>query len=122
MKKILIVDDSKMARNYHAYVLKNAGYRVIEAIDGADALEKLFSNPDISCIITDLNMPNMDGLTFIKKVREKEEFKKIPIIIVTTLDENYDKSEGFKAGANYYLIKPTKPSTLISTIKLLLKD
>lgn len=116
--KILIVDDSKITRDYHAYILRKAGYEVIDAIDGAHALEILHINPDVRCIITDLNMPNMDGLTFIKKVREIPELKDIPIIIVTTLDEDADKKAGFQAGANFYLVKPTKPEDLITSIQL----
>lgn len=119
--KILIVDDSKIVRDYHAYILRKAGFEVVEAFDGAHALEVLYSNSDIKCIITDLNMPNMDGLTFIKKIRQLDEYKNIPIIIVTTLDEEVDRKAGFSAGANFYVVKPAKPEDLITSIKLLLE-
>ena len=119
--KILIVDDSSMTRNFHAYVLRSAGHEVISAIDGADALEKLYIEADIDCVLTDINMPNMDGFTLIKKIRQNEEFKDIPIIIVSTLDQASDKRKGFEAGANFYLVKPVKPAVLIETLRMVLK-
>ena len=117
-KTILIVDDSQMTRDFHAYVLRAAGFSVINAIDGADALEKLYANPDVACIITDLNMPNMDGLMMIKRIREDEEFKDLPIIIVTTLNESQDKEKGYEAGANFYIVKPADPKILVESIKM----
>lgn len=119
--KILIVDDSKIVRNYHAGILRKAGFEVIEAFDGAHALDLLMLNEDITCVITDLNMPNMDGITLIKKIRQMEEYKNIPIIIVTTLDEEIDRKAGFMAGANFYVVKPAKPEELITSVNLLLE-
>lgn len=119
--KILIVDDSRVVRDYHAYILRKAGFQVIEALDGAHALEVLLQNPDVVCVITDLNMPNLDGLSFIKRVRSMEEFKSVPIIIVTTLDEETDKKAGFSAGANFYIVKPAKPEDLLTSVRLVLQ-
>ncbi len=120
-KKILIVDDSEMIRNYHAYALKSAGFEVISAVNGADAMEILYQNP-IDLIITDINMPVMDGYTFIENVRKEEEYKDIPIIIISTEDEASDKKRGFEAGANLYIIKPVEPNNLIENVKILLGE
>jgi two-component system chemotaxis response regulator CheY len=119
-KKILIVDDSEMVRNYHYYILKNAGFAVISAIDGADGLEKVFGMPGIDLIVTDINMPNMDGYTMVERIRENKEFEDIPIIIISTESEAHDKQRGFDAGADVYIVKPIDPNTLIENIKLLL--
>ncbi len=120
-KAVLIVDDSEMVRNFHAYILKSAGFNVISAVDGADALEKLYMN-DIELVLTDINMPNMDGYTLIEKIRDDEEFEDLPIIIISTEDEAKDKQRGFDAGANIYIVKPTDPSKLIENVKLLLEE
>ncbi len=118
--KILIVDDSEMVRSYHYYILKNAGFEVISAIDGADGLEKLFMNPDTSLILSDINMPNMDGYTMIEKIREEADFENIPIIIISTEDEASDKQKGYDVGADVYIVKPIDPNVLIENVKLLI--
>jgi two-component system, chemotaxis family, chemotaxis protein CheY len=118
--KVLIVDDSEMIRNYYYYILKNAGFDVISAIDGADGLEKLFKAPAVDLILCDINMPNMDGYTMIEKVRQDEQFEKIPIIIISTEEEASDKQRGFDAGADIYIVKPIEPNILIENIKLLI--
>ena len=100
MKKVLICDDSEMVRNFHYYILKTAGFEVISAIDGADGLEKLWLNKDIGLVITDINMPNMDGYSMIEKIRMEDEFEDIPIIIISTEDQLKDKQKGYDAGAN----------------------
>ncbi len=119
-KKILIVDDSEMVRNYHYYILKNAGFAVVSAIDGADGLEKMFQIPGIDLIVTDINMPNMDGYTMVERIREHREFEKVPIVIISTESEAHDKQRGFDAGADVYIVKPIEPNALIENIKLLL--
>lgn len=119
--KILIIDDSEMIRNFHCYILKTAGFEVITAIDGADALEKIYgSDQDIHLIVTDINMPNMDGYTFIERLREDEQFEDLPIIIVSTEDELKDMERGYQAGANIYIVKPTEPDVLVENIRMLL--
>lgn len=119
--KILIVDDSEMIRNFHCYILKNAGFEVITAVDGADALEKLYgSEQQIDMAITDINMPNMDGYTFIERLREDNEYEDMPIVIVSTEDELKDMERGYQAGANVYIVKPTEPELLIENICMLL--
>ena len=119
-KKILIVDDSEMVRNYHYYILKNAGFIVLSAIDGADGLEKVYQFPDIDLIVTDINMPNMDGYSMVERIREDKALEDIPIVIISTESEAQDKQRGFDAGADVYIVKPIEPNALIENIKLLL--
>ncbi len=116
--RVLIVDDSEMVRNFHSYLLKEAGFEVRTAADGAEGLEVFLREP-FDLVITDINMPRMDGFTFIKRVRELD--KTVPIIIISTQDEAQDKQKGFDAGANVYLVKPTKPSVLVENIKFLIR-
>ncbi len=118
--KVLIVDDSKMTRNYHAYIIRSNGFLLEEAEDGYEALEKLVSD-NFDIILTDINMPRMDGYTFIRRVREMEEYKDIPIIIISTEDEAEDKKKGFEAGADFYIVKPVNPQKLIEAIKMLVE-
>ncbi len=118
--KVLIVDDSKMTRNFHAYILRSNGFLLQEAEDGFDGLEKLLTD-DFDIILTDINMPKMDGYTFIKRVREMDEYRDIPIIIISTEDEAEDKRKGFEAGADFYIVKPVNPEKLVETIKMLVK-
>ncbi|ADI02484.1 response regulator [Syntrophothermus lipocalidus] len=119
--KILVADDSEMIRNFHSYILKSAGFDVVTAVDGADALEKAYgSSAPWAVVITDINMPNLDGYALIEHLRGEPEFEDIPIIIVSTEDELKDKQRGFEAGANAYLVKPTDPATLIEMIKMLI--
>ena len=118
-KKVLIVDDSEMVRNFHSYILRDAGFEVRTAADGAEALEIFLKEP-FDLIITDINMPHMDGLTFIRRVRKMD--PRVPIIIISSMQEAIDKQQGFDAGANIYLIKPTLPKVLIENIKFLTKE
>ncbi|MCP4218367.1 MAG: response regulator transcription factor [bacterium] len=117
--KILIVDDSEMVRNYYYYILKTAGFDVISAIDGADGLEKLFNFPNTDLVVSDINMPAMDGYTMIERIREEDQFEELPIIIVSTEGEASDKQKGFNAGADVYIVKPIDPNILVENIKLL---
>ena len=119
-KKILIVDDSEMVRSFYYYVLKNAGFEVKSAMDGVDGLEKLLQNPDMELVITDINMPNMDGYSMIERIREDPQFETIPIIIISTEQEASDKQRGFDAGADIYVVKPVEPSVLIENVRILL--
>jgi two-component system chemotaxis response regulator CheY len=117
---VLIVDDSEMARNFHSYILKSEGFETISAVDGADALEKLYQLEKVDLVVTDINMPVMDGYTFVERIREDDQFEDLPIVIVSTEDEAKDKQRGFDAGANVYIVKPTEPEELVENIKLLL--
>ena len=118
-KKILIVDDSEFVRSYHSYILEQAHFQVITAVDGSDGLERLYTD---SCdlILTDINMSNMDGYEFIRRVRADGKFASLPIIIVSTESEGRDKSKGFDAGANLYIVKPCSPEMMVENIRMIL--
>ena len=118
-KTILIVDDSAFVRSYHSYILEQAHFRVITAVDGSDGLEKLFTNP-CDLVLTDINMSNMDGYEFIRRVRANAKYNAIPIIIVSTESETKDKTKGFEAGANLYIVKPTSPELMLENIRMIL--
>ena len=120
--KVLIVDDSNMTRNYHAYILRSAGFKIGEASDGYEALEKLLTD-EYDIVLSDINMPRMDGITFIKTVREQadEKIREIPIIIISTEDEAEDKRKGFEAGCDFYIVKPVNPEKLVKSIEMLVK-
>ena len=117
MKRVLVVDDSNVVRNFHMNILKSSGFQTEGASDGVEALEKALLN-QYDLILCDINMPNMDGLTFIAKYRQEE--KETPIIIMTTQEEAIHRQKGFAAGANLYLVKPVKPETLVVHIQMLL--
>jgi len=115
-KKILVVDDSATLRASVNYTLKEAGFETINAVNGADGLEKLNqamkSGEQIGMIISDINMPVMDGITFITEVK-KTPFKFTPILVLTTESQEEMKMKGKKAGASGWLVKPFKPEQLI---------
>lgn len=119
-KTILIVDDSATLRASVNFVLSDAEYTVIQAKDGSDALIRLSElksdNIKVDMIITDINMPNMDGIVFIKEVK-KSDFKFVPILVLTTESENAKKMEGKAAGASGWLVKPFKPEQLLWVVK-----
>ncbi len=110
--RILAVDDSATMRRIIVNTLKRAGFEdVVEATDGKDALAKLASE-SVNFIITDWNMPEMDGLSFVKTVRSDPALKDIPILMVTTRSVKDDIIEAMKAGVNNYIVKPFTPQTL----------
>ena len=118
-KIILIVDDSEFVRSYHSHILEQAQYKVITAVDGSDGLEKLFSNP-CDLVLTDINMGNMDGYEFIRRVRADSKYAALPIIIVSTESESKDKMKGYEAGANLYIVKPSSPEIMVENIRMIL--
>ena len=118
-KVIMTVDDSASIRQMVSFTLKEAGYSVVEAIDGQDALNKLNSNA-INMLITDLNMPNMDGITLIKNVRANSATKFIPIIMLTTESQAEKKMQGKSAGATGWIVKPFNQDQLIAVVKKVL--
>ena len=119
-KLIMFVDDSPTMRSSVSFCLRNAGYKVTEAVDGEDALKKLASIQEkgeaLSLIITDINMPQMDGITFIGKVKETE-FKFVPILVLTTEGDETIIEKGRTAGASGWLMKPFQPERLLWAIK-----
>ncbi len=120
-KSILIVDDSETVRQVLQLALGNAGYQVIEAEDGYDALGKL-SGAQVDMLITDLNMPNMDGLELIKKVREGGQHRFTPIVMLTTESSGEKKKAGREAGASGWIVKPFKPEQLLKVVKMVLGE
>ena len=115
-KNIMVIDDSFTTRKMLSFLLKGEGFNVVSAENGIDALEKLpFSNIDI--IITDLNMPQMDGLELVNSLKKNPDYKEIPVIMLTTESEDSDKQKGFEAGASSYLIKPVPQDVLIKEVK-----
>jgi two-component system chemotaxis response regulator CheY len=119
-KHILIVDDSKTVRNLVAFIMKKEGFRVTMAEDGLDGLEKLYSADDVDLIISDVNMPRMDGFTFIKTVREQDSYKDVPIVVLSTEGQEKDIQTGLGLGANLYMVKPAQPEAMIRNVKMLL--
>ena len=116
MATILTVDDSASMRQMVSFTLKGAGYNVIEAVDGEDALNKAkMSNPD--AVLTDVNMPKMDGITLIQELRKLPNYKHTPMLMLTTESSGDMKNKGRSAGATGWLVKPFNPDQLLATIK-----
>lgn len=118
-KTIMTVDDSASVRQMVTFTLKGAGYSVVEAIDGKDALSKLNST-QVNMLITDLNMPNLDGIGLIRAVRANPSYKFIPIVMLTTESQDSKKQEGKSAGATGWIVKPFKPDQLLAVVKKVL--
>jgi len=116
MKKVLIVDDSKAIRQSISFVLEQNEFGVLEAADGLEGLEKLENNT-VDLIITDINMPNLDGLGLIKKIRENNKYKFIPILVLTTESQKSVMEEGRAAGATGWIVKPFSTDKLLAAVK-----
>lgn len=115
-KTILTVDDSASIRQMISFTLKGAGYEVIEAVDGEDALEKA-NRKVFNLVLTDINMPRMDGLKLLERLRDITEYKTIPILMLTTESGDEMKAKGRTAGATGWLVKPFNPESLLEVIK-----
>jgi two-component system chemotaxis response regulator CheY len=115
MAKILAVDDSASMRQMVSFTLKGAGHDVIEAVDGVDALSKA-KGGKFDLVISDVNMPNMDGITLIKELRTLPAFKFIPMLMLTTESTGDKKQQGKAAGATGWIVKPFNPDQLLATI------
>jgi two-component system chemotaxis response regulator CheY len=116
-KTILVVDDSVVVRQVVSLTLRNAGFSTIDAINGVDALKKLQSN-QVELIVTDLNMPEMDGITFIRKVRAaSDDCRHLPIVMLTTVSQEDKKQEGRAAGATGWVYKPFKAGQLLEAVR-----
>lgn len=118
-KTILIVDDSASIRQVVGIALKGAGYDVIEACDGKDALTKL-DGTKIHLIISDVNMPNMDGISFVKEVKNNARYKFTPVIMLTTESQDDMKKQGQAAGAKAWVVKPFKPDQMLTAVSKLI--
>lgn len=119
MAKILAVDDSASMRQMVSFTLKGAGHEVIEANDGVDALAKAQSST-VDLVISDVNMPNMDGITLIAELRKLPAFKFTPMLMLTTESSADKKAQGKAAGATGWIVKPFNPDQLLNTIKKVL--
>lgn len=114
-KRILTVDDSATMRNMLKAALSEAGYEVVQAEDGVEGIKAL-DGQRFDVIITDINMPNMDGLTFIELLREQQMHKATPVLVLTTESEPEKKARARRAGATGWLVKPFDPQKLLTTI------
>jgi two-component system, chemotaxis family, chemotaxis protein CheY len=119
-KVILTVDDSRSIRQMVSFTLTQAGYQVLEAIDGRDALAKL-AVTSADMVITDLNMPNVNGIELIREVRKQPKYKFIPILMLTTESQDARKQEGKAAGATGWIVKPFNATQLVDVVKKVLR-
>lgn len=117
-KKIMVVDDSNAVRQSLAFALKNAGYEVVEASNGLDALNLMKEHP-IGLFISDVNMPEMDGITLLKKIKADRDNRHAPVIMLTTENDADMISLGREAGAKAWMIKPFQPEQLVDAVKKL---
>lgn len=117
-KTIMIVDDSDSLRKVVGIALKGAGYEVLEGCDGQDALAKL-TGQKVHLIISDVNMPKMDGITFLSAVKQMPAYKFTPVIMLTTESEESKKRAGQAAGAKAWMVKPFKPEMLLNAVQKL---
>jgi len=120
MPKTMTVDDSPSLRQLVAFTLHDAGFDVVEAADGCDALAKAAQTP-VNLFITDLHMPNMDGLELIRKLRALPLFKFVPILLLTTDSQPEKKLEGKAAGATGWIVKPFQPQQLLTVVNKVMR-
>ena len=117
-KTIMVVDDSLSIRQVVGIALKQAGYDVIEASDGSDALLKL-TGQKVNLIISDVNMPNMDGISFVRELKTRPAHKFTPVLMLTTETQEDKKEQGKAAGARAWMVKPFKPEALLAAVQKL---
>ncbi len=115
-KRVLAVDDSKTMRDMVGFTLRGAGYDVVEAEDGQDAISVLGADR-VDLVITDINMPNMDGITLVKTLRSDPNHRSTPILVLTTESDDAKKNEGRAAGATGWLVKPFQPEKLLKVVQ-----
>ncbi len=115
-KRVLIVDDSASVRLVQRLVLSAAGYEVVEAVDGKDALTKLAAHP-VQLVLTDLNMPNLDGVGLIRAVRADPAHRLTPVVMITTESQDAKKAEGRAAGASGWIVKPFTAEQLVAVVR-----
>ncbi|MBI4754948.1 MAG: response regulator [Betaproteobacteria bacterium] len=115
-KTVLAIDDSPSIRQMVSFTLKSSGYEVIEAVDGMDGLDKAKSR-SVNLVLTDQNMPRMDGLTLIKSLRALPQYRATPILMLTTESSDGMKSQGRAAGATGWLVKPFEPQKLVEVVR-----
>ncbi len=118
-KKVLVIDDSASLREVVSIALKAAGYEVTEAADGKDALAKL-NGRKVQLMICDVNMPVMDGITFVKEVKKRPEYRFLPVMMLTTESRESRKEEGQRAGAKAWVVKPFRPDQILNAVSKLM--
>ena len=119
--KIMVVDDCKTTRKLLGHYLKSRGYQVVFAENGLDAMEKL-GRESVNMIMTDMNMPYMDGMELIKTLRSDSTWSEIPILMVTTENDGMEKERALELGANGYIVKPVSGEVIAHNVKLILKQ
>ena len=117
-KTIMVVDDSASLRQVVAIALKGAGYDILEASDGKDALGKL-TGQKVHLIVSDVNMPNMDGITMVKQIKQMPAYKFTPVIMLTTESQEAKMNEGKAAGVKAWMVKPFKPDQMLAAVSKL---
>ena len=118
-KSVLVVDDASLVRLYYRAILEGAGYRVEEALNGIEALEKLLSDV-VDLLIVDVNMPQMDGFTFLEALRRQAPpISSLPALIISTEAGNQDRLAARRAGANFYLVKPVSQDRLVEYVSVM---
>jgi two-component system chemotaxis response regulator CheY len=125
MSRILVIDDAATVRMYHRKILGDAGWHTDEAINGLEALEKVgMLSPEeaFDLYVVDINMPKMDGFSFVRELRQLPSVRQSPVMMVSTEAQVQDTQTAWDAGANCYLVKPAKPQELVLTAALLLGD
>ncbi len=117
-KTIMVIDDSASIRQVLTIVLKNGGYDVIEACDGKDALDKIFGKK-VNLVLCDVNMPNMDGISFVRNLKASPSHRFTPVVMLTTESAESKKAEGKQAGAKAWMVKPFKPEQMLDAVSKL---
>jgi two-component system chemotaxis response regulator CheY len=116
----MTVDDSASLRQMVTFVLRDGGYQIVEAVDGMDALSKL-KGQEIDLFLSDVNMPNMDGLELTRQIRAMAQYKFVPIILLTTESHAEKKQQGKAAGATAWIVKPFTPDQLLAVVKKVMR-
>lgn len=120
MKKVLVVDDSPSVRQQVGLALKQAGFEIIEAVDGADGVAKIDSDPSVGVVICDVNMPRMNGLELVETVHRNPKHANLPIVMLTTEGQPQLIQRAKKAGAKGWIVKPFKANLLVAAVKKLM--
>jgi two-component system, chemotaxis family, chemotaxis protein CheY len=120
VKTIMTVDDSASLRQMVSFTLRSGGYEVVEAVDGLDALSKL-KGQELHLILSDINMPKMDGLEFTRQLRAMPQYKFVPVVLLTTESHPEKKQQGKAAGATAWIVKPFNPDQLLGVVKKVMR-
>ncbi len=120
MKKVLVVDDSPSVRQQVGLALKQAGFEILEAVDGVDGVAKIDGDPNIGVVICDVNMPRMNGLELVENVHRKPQHANLPIVMLTTEGQPQLIQRAKKAGAKGWIVKPFKANLLVAAVKKLM--